>query len=160
MRLARGVVAAISLTACAPSPEALERGRVLVAIDRVRDAPAGEITGRRQLIADLEHTAAMVPDVVRARDTCVTAYRLLIDGTEMQSQVRAELDKGEPSSTLVVRLLEAESRIKVKTVADPCYYGPPCSTRSPKAFARPAIASPGSPSSPTATSTPRSAKSA
>lgn len=119
MRIARGVVGAIVLAACAPSPEALERGRVLVAIDRVRDAPAGEITVRRQLVIDLEHTAAVVPDVVRARDTCVTAYRLLIDGTVLQNGVRAELEKGEPSPTLVTRLLEAESRIKQSDVVMP-----------------------------------------
>jgi hypothetical protein len=119
LRLARGVVGAIVLTACAPSPEALERGRVLVAIDRVRDAPAGEITVRRQLVLDLEHTAAVVPDVVRARDTCVTAYRLLIDGTVLQNGVRAELEKGDPSPTLVARLLEAESRIKQSSVVMP-----------------------------------------
>ena len=76
MRLARGLVAALALfmqVACGPSPEALERGRVLVAIDRVRDAPVGEITGRRKLVVELEQTAAVVPDVIRARDTCVTA---------------------------------------------------------------------------------------
>lgn len=125
MRLARGVVAAVALitlvtgVACGPSPEALERGRVLVAIDRVRDAPVGEITGRRRLVVNLEHTAAVVPDIVRARDTCVTAYRLLIDGTELQNRVRAELEKGEPSPTLVARLLEAESRIKESSVVMP-----------------------------------------
>ena len=125
MRLARRVVAALALltqvtqVACGPSPEALERGRVLVAIDRVRDAPVGEITGRRQLIADLERTPAVVPDVVRARDTCVTAYRLLIDGTVLHSGVRAELEKGEPSATLLTRLLEAESRIKESSVVMP-----------------------------------------
>ncbi len=119
VRSALAALALVTEAGCAPSPEALERGRVLVAIDRVRDAPPGEITGRRQLIVDLEHTVAMAPDAVRARDTCVTAYRLLIDGTEMQSQVRAELEQGEPSSTLVARLLAAESHIKESSVVMP-----------------------------------------
>jgi hypothetical protein len=92
---------------------------VLVAIDRVRDAPAGEITVRRQLVADLETMVAVVPDVIRARDTCVTAYRLLIDGTEIQNGVRAELEKGDPSPALAARLLEAESRIKQSQIVMP-----------------------------------------
>jgi hypothetical protein len=112
MRRVRGAVAALALAACGPSPEAIERGRVLVAIDRVRDAPAGEIVNRRQLIADLRQTPALVAEVARARDTCATAYSLLLDGTELQSGVRAELEKGDPSPSLAARLLEAESRIK------------------------------------------------
>ena len=125
MRLARGVVAGLALltqvmqVACGPSPEALERGRVLAVIDRVRDAPVGEITGRRQLIAELEKMAAVAPDVIRARDTCVAAYRSLIDGTELQNGVRAELAKGEPSKALAARLLEAESRIKQSQILMP-----------------------------------------
>ena len=127
MKSARaGAAAALALhalgaasMACAPSKEAVERGRVLVAIDRVRDAPAGEIPVRRQLIADLEHTSAVVPDIVRARDTCVAAYRSLVDGTELQNGVRAELEKGDPSPTLVARLLEAESLIKQSDIVMP-----------------------------------------
>ena len=105
-------MAALLLCACGPSPEAIERGRVLVAIDRVRDAPAGEIPVRRKLVADLEQMVAVVPDVIRARDTCVIAYRLLIDGTELQNGVRAELEKGEPSPAIAARLVEAEAKIK------------------------------------------------
>ena len=124
MRRARGVVAALgplaiaissasaTLVGCGPSPESLERARVLVALDRLRDAPAGEITVRRALIADLAQTPAVVPDAVRARDTCATAYRLLIDGTELQNGVRAELEKGEPSPAIAARLVEAEAKIK------------------------------------------------
>ena len=120
MKLARGAFAALLLLgACGPSPEAIERGRVLVALDRVRDAPAGEIPIRRKLIADLDQMVAVVPDVIRARDTCVTAYRLLIDGTEIQNGVRAELEKGEPSPALAARLLEAESRIKQSQIVMP-----------------------------------------
>ncbi len=112
MRLARAAVAALALAACGPSPETIERGRILVAIDRVRDAPAGEIVARRRLIADLQQTPAVVPEVARARDTCATAYRLLLDGIELQNGVRAELEKGDPQPSLAARLLEAESKIK------------------------------------------------
>lgn len=115
MRLVRGAAAALLallLTACGPSPEAVERGRILVAIDRVRDAPAGEIAGRRQLVDDLQRTPAVVPEVARARDTCAAAYRLLLDGTELQNEVRADLEKGSPGPALAARLLEAEADIK------------------------------------------------
>lgn len=112
MRLARAAVAALTLAGCGPSPESIERGLILVAIDRVRDAPAGEIIGRRKLIADLQQTPAVVPEIARARDTCATAYRLLLDGIELQTDVRAELEKGDAGPSLAARLLEAESRIK------------------------------------------------
>ena len=112
MRLAPGAALALALAACGPSPEALERARILVAIDRVRDAPAGEVAVRRTLVTDLAQTAAVVPEVARARDTCATAYRLLLDGIELQNGVRAELDKGDPQPSLATRLLEAESKIK------------------------------------------------
>ncbi len=113
MRLARAAAAAaLTLAACGPSPEAIERGLILVAIDRVRDAPAGEIVGRRKLVAELQRTPAVVPEIARARDTCATAYRLLLDGIELQSGVRAELEKGDAGPSLAARLLEAESRIK------------------------------------------------
>jgi len=112
VRLVRGALVALVLCACGPSPEALERERVLVALDRLRDAPAGEIVIRRKLITDLQQTPAVVPEVVRARDTCAAAYRSLVDGTELQNGVRAELEKGEPGPSLAARLLEAESRIK------------------------------------------------
>lgn len=112
MRLARGALVALALCACGPSPEAIERARVLAALDRLRDAPAGASVARRQLLADLAQTPAVVPEVARARDTCAAAYRALLDGTEIQSSVRAALDKGEPSPALAARLLEAESRIK------------------------------------------------
>jgi hypothetical protein len=121
MKLARGAVAALLLCACGPSPEALERGRVLAAIDRVRDAPAGEIPIRRRLVVDLEQMVAVVPDVILARDTCATAYRVLIDGTELQNGVRAALEKGEASPAIAARLLEAESKIKQsETVMPDC----------------------------------------
>ncbi|MEP7120337.1 MAG: hypothetical protein ABJE95_05485 [Byssovorax sp.] len=119
MRLAWGVVAALALSGCGPSPEAIERARVLVAIDRLRDAPAGEIRNRRELVADLAQTVAVVPDVIRARDTCVAAYRALLDGTELQNGVRAELVKGDASPALAARLLEAESRIKQSQIVMP-----------------------------------------
>jgi hypothetical protein len=121
MRLARGAAPALALAlaACGPSPESLERARILVAIDRVRDAPAGEVTGRRQLVADLVQATAVVPEVVRARDTCATAYRLLLDGTELQNGVRAELEKGDPQPSLAARLLEAESKIKQSNTVMP-----------------------------------------
>jgi hypothetical protein len=122
MRLGPGaaaVAAVLALPACGPSPEAVERGRILVAIDRVRDAPAGEIVVRRKLVAELEQTAAVVPEIARARDTCAAAYRLLIDGIELQNGVRAELEKGDPAPSLAARLLEAESKIKQSDIVMP-----------------------------------------
>lgn len=112
MRLARVAAAALALVACGPSPEAIERARILVAIDRVRDAPAGEVVARRKLVADLQQTPAVVPEIVRARDTCATAYRLLFDGIELHNRVRAEFKAEDPGPSLAARLLEAESKIK------------------------------------------------
>ena len=122
MWLARAVAAAMPLwvlAACGPSPEAIERDRVLIAIDRVRDAPTGETSVRRQLLVDLDRTPATVPGVVRARDTCFSAYHSLIDGIDLQDSVRAALEKDDLSPHLAARLLEAESRIKQSEVVMP-----------------------------------------
>jgi hypothetical protein len=86
---------------------------VLHALDALRDAPGDALAARRTLLTDLEATAATAPSAVRARDTCAAAYRLLLEGTELQRGVRAELEgDGGAAATLVPRLLEAETKIK------------------------------------------------
>jgi hypothetical protein len=119
MRLPRVGLLALVLCACGPSAESLERARVLAALDQLRDAPAGEVRARRKLIAALAQTPAVVPAIVRARDTCADAYRLLIDGTEMQNSVRVELDKGNPDPSLAARLLQAGSKITQSDIVMP-----------------------------------------
>jgi hypothetical protein len=98
---------------CGRPAEAVERDRVLHALDALRDAPAEALAERRELLADLAVMEARGPFVVRARDTCAAAYRFLLDGTELRRGVQAELetDAG-PTTSLVPRLLDAETKIK------------------------------------------------
>jgi hypothetical protein len=98
--------------ACGPSPEQVERERVLHALDALRDSPAADRPGRRKLIADLETQSAVVPAAARARDTCALAYKLLLEGTELQESVRGSLEKGEPTAELGARLLAAQAKIQ------------------------------------------------
>ena len=107
------------LAACGPSAEAIERDRVLHAIDELRDAPSDNLEARRKLVAALRGQPAVVPAIVRARDTCVTAYRLLIDGSELQSSVRSDLARGAVDPDLAARLLDAEAKIKQSATVMP-----------------------------------------
>lgn len=108
-----------SLPACGNPHEAAERDAVLRALDALRDAPSTDLPRRRGLLSALEHTAATVPDALHARDTCVAAYRPLLDGTELQEGIRAELAKADPAPSLVGRLLEAEAKIKQSATVMP-----------------------------------------
>ncbi|MEO7330873.1 MAG: hypothetical protein ABI193_20025 [Minicystis sp.] len=108
-----------SLPGCARREDALERDAVLHALDALRDAPSTDLPRRRGLLHALEHTAATRPEVVRARDTCVAAYRPLLDGTELQEGIRTELAKADPAPTLIARLLEAEAKIKQSATVMP-----------------------------------------
>jgi hypothetical protein len=86
---------------------------VLHALDALRDAPGDALAARRKLLADLETTPATAPSAVRARDACAAAYRLLLDGTELERGLQAELaGDGGAAASLVPRLLEAERKIK------------------------------------------------
>jgi hypothetical protein len=107
------------LPACDEREAAAERDTLLRALDALRDAPSSDLPRRRALLASLEHTAATLPEHLRARDTCVTAYRTLLDGTALHDGIRAELAKDDPSPTLVARLLEAEAKIKQSATVMP-----------------------------------------
>lgn len=86
---------------------------MLHALDALRDAPGEALEARRKLLAELEATAATTPGAVRARDTCAAAYLLLLEGTELQRGLQADLaGDGGVSASLVPRLLEAERKIK------------------------------------------------
>jgi hypothetical protein len=111
----KGAILALALLAkgCARPEEAAERERVLHALDALRDAPGDALEARRKLLAEVSAATATAPGVVRARDTCALSYRLLLEGTEIQRGVKAELAKGggEPSA-LLPRLVDAERKIK------------------------------------------------
>lgn len=111
MRLAIGL--ACLCLGCGRPTEAAERDRVLHALDALRDAPSDALSMRRRLLADVEAVPATVPGVVQARDTCALSYRLLLDGTEIERGVQAELagDAGAAAS-LLAKVIEAERKIK------------------------------------------------
>jgi hypothetical protein len=98
---------------CGRPTEAAERDRVLHALDALRDAPSDALPMRRRLLANVEAVPATVPGVVQARDICALSYRLLLDGTEIELGVQAELagDAG-AAAALLGRVIEAERKIK------------------------------------------------
>ncbi|MFO0759508.1 MAG: hypothetical protein U0359_23655 [Byssovorax sp.] len=105
-------LACACLAGCEDRQRAVDQEAVARALDALRDAPARDLPRRRGLLRALEATPAQDPDAVRARDTCAAAYRPLLDGTEAEEGVKAELDKEDPSPTLIARLLDAEAKIK------------------------------------------------
>jgi hypothetical protein len=102
----------VGAAACGPSPEAVERDRTLRAIDVLRDAPTEAHGPRRRLLQDLEGLNVTLPAAARARDACASAYRLLLDGRELERRVAAALQREAPPGAAVVQdLLDAEAKI-------------------------------------------------
>lgn len=118
-RIVAALLLSFSLPACGKREQAAERDAVLHALDALRDAPSTDLPRRRGLLQAVERTAATAPEVLRARDTCVAAYRPLLDGTELQEGIRAELAKADPAPSLIGRLLEAEAKIKQSATVMP-----------------------------------------
>lgn len=109
------------LAACGPSAEEREAAAVVRAADVLRDAPAeAAAEQRRALLADLERAPAASPPAVRARDACARAYRLLLEGKDLEARVRAALaDGGTPGAGVLLELTAAEAKIEESAAAMP-----------------------------------------
>jgi hypothetical protein len=107
------LLAAVATSACGPSAETLEAQRVLRAIDVLRDAPTEPLSAREPLVADLERQEAKAPAALRARDACVKAYRLLLEGKTLHAGVEKQLSTPGGASLDTLRdLAAAETKIK------------------------------------------------
>jgi hypothetical protein len=115
--LAALVLLASIAVACGPSAETLEAQRVLRSLDVLRDAPSEPLSAREQLVADLERQEAKAAASVRARDACVKAYRLLIEGKTLQARVEKQLATPGGASLDTLRDLAA-AEVKIKESAD------------------------------------------
>jgi hypothetical protein len=124
---ARLALAALVL-ACGTSAEEREAAAVLRAADALRDAPSEAAPQRRALLAALEGAPAADPRAARARDACTRAYRLLLDGNDLQARVQAALDPrgprgagagGDPPAGLLGDLAAADAKIRESAAAMP-----------------------------------------
>jgi hypothetical protein len=107
------LASAALLAACGPSSEAVEREKVLHAIEALRAAPPEPPERRRDLLMALEREPASSPGAARARGACASAYRLLLDGTALEKTVQLALEKDEPpTAALAQKLIDAEAKIK------------------------------------------------
>ncbi len=96
--------------ACGPSAEDAERDRVLRAADALRDAPGAAIEPRRRLLAELERQPAAYPAAALARDTCVEAYRHMLDADETSLDIQRAVEAGDAARQgLAEKLGEAEA---------------------------------------------------
>ncbi|EYF06330.1 hypothetical protein [Chondromyces apiculatus] len=114
-------LALFPLTAgCGPSPEKREAAAVLHAIDVLRDAPAEPASGRVAHLQQLEQVSASDPRSARARDDCVKAYRLLLEGNALEAKVRGALADPSGLTPEILRDLgAAEDKIEESTAAMP-----------------------------------------
>ncbi|MDC3953354.1 hypothetical protein [Polyangium jinanense] len=107
--LALGLGSALGCT----SAEAEEERALLAAIEALRNAPAEDLGGRKNLLSALEKKPARSPEAQRARDGCAEAYRLLLEGKEGTEGVKRALGGGGPvPTTLLADLAAAEEKIK------------------------------------------------
>jgi len=97
------------------SEERREELAVLSALDALRGAPSEDLAGRKKLIDALRMTRTSTERGIAARDTCVGAYSLLVEGKESTAKVKAAL-AGRASGTALLdaaqELLRAEQKIK------------------------------------------------
>ncbi len=105
---------------CGPSPEAIERERVLGTIDALRDAPKGEIIERTRLLEELERSSLKTPVAARARDACLKAYRPLLEALELERAVKQGLEGASPPDPmLLTRIATAEAKVEQSSLAMP-----------------------------------------
>lgn len=116
-----GVFALIAggVVGCGPSPEAREAERVLVAIDRLRNAPSTE--NRTPLIDTLAAEKAEFAPAREARDACVKAYRALEEGAAAEARARAAFiaAAGQATPAVVSDLVTAEQKVNESKEAMP-----------------------------------------
>ncbi len=113
---ALGLVFALGCT----SASAVEERAVITAIEQLRDAPAEDLEGRKRLIDVLEKKPAPTPEAERARDSCASAYRLLVEGKEGVASVQRWLGRpSEAPKTLLADLAAAEEKLEQSEEALP-----------------------------------------
>lgn len=107
---------------CSRSPEAVERARLLAAVDALRDAPAADARRRRGLLEALERQPAVAPVAQGVRDACAAAYRPLLDGTELTEELRRAVARGDsPAPELPQKLHQAEAEVaRARTLMAGC----------------------------------------
>jgi hypothetical protein len=109
---AAALVVAVAVAGCGPSGEDVERDRVLRAIDALRDASAQASEARRLLLEELEHQPAVGAKAVRARDTCASAYRHMLDADATTLDIRRAIEAGEAERPdLPQKLADAEANL-------------------------------------------------
>jgi hypothetical protein len=110
----------VILCACGPSGERVEAGRIVHAIDAVRDAPNEPVGPRQKLLDLLAREAARGELAVKARDACVKAYRPLLDGNALSEQVRLAMSRpGRDDAKLARDLAQAETLVGQSRAAMP-----------------------------------------
>ena len=99
--------------ACGPSAEALERGRIVAAIEALRNAPAKDHSRRIGLADQLSHEAANTPEAIRARDACAKAYRLLAESNLAEAAAEKAIGTAEPGQAArgLAALDEAQKKL-------------------------------------------------
>ncbi len=114
MKRLHGALLAFALAGCGRSPESIEAERVLHSIDVLRNAPAGTVQGRLDLVLALEKEPAAGPLAKEARDRCAEAYRLLEEATALEAKIRKQLGDPDapPPPSVVGDLAEAEAKVK------------------------------------------------
>ena len=113
------------LFGCDRSPDEAERRRILDAIDAVRDAPRQDSVRRSGLLDGLARQSVTVPEALRAREACVSAYRLLFEGDDMAGRLdRALARGGSPGPSFAEDLRAAEDKIiRAKAAMPGCELG-------------------------------------
>ena len=102
------------------SAEAEEERALIAAIEVLRDAPAEDLAGRKGLIEALERKPARSVEAQLARDSCVEAYRLLVEVKERTRSVKRRLGGPGPTPTaLLVDLAAAEEKVRQAEEAMP-----------------------------------------
>lgn len=104
------------------STEAREDQAVLAALDALRDSAADDLAHRRRLIDALTKLPASSPLAREARDTCAEAYRLLVEGREGISKLKADMERleGAPKNSTADLTAVQEKIEKSQTAMQAC----------------------------------------
>lgn len=86
------VALGLCAAACGASAEEQEAERLLVAIERLRAAPASPTEDRTPLVDALAAASATTPAALAARDACVRAYRALEEANAAERRARKALE--------------------------------------------------------------------
>jgi hypothetical protein len=89
LRVFAGAALVAAVVGCGRGPELVEGDAIVVTLDRLRSAPAGEIEGRRALVHELEAKPANLREAREARDVCARAFRSMLDGLALKEKARS-----------------------------------------------------------------------